>query len=88
VITKAVDVYAYPSEQPGKEPPLQNDQQPYFNPIGFDQHFLAKPADVKQVWDFVTVEQIQPQGLTAIRKARLAYSCLPQCAQWACSHAC
>jgi hypothetical protein len=73
VITKAVDAYVYTSEQTGKEPLVQNDQQPYLNPSGFDQQFLAKSTDIKQIWDFVTVEQIQPQGLTAIRNALNAF---------------
>ena len=73
VLTKAVDAHADLSVQPGKGPLTQSDEQPYLNPNGFNQQFLAKPADIRQVWDFVTVDQIQPQGLTAIRNAMNAF---------------
>lgn len=42
---------------------------PYLNPGTFDQRFLAKQADVKQIWDFTDIEQIQLDGLTAIKNA-------------------
>jgi intracellular sulfur oxidation DsrE/DsrF family protein len=73
VVTKAVDVHASSSVQSGSGPLTQNDAQVYLSPGGFDQQFLAKSADVRQIWDFVTVEQIQPQGLTAIRNALNAF---------------
>lgn len=72
-VTKAVDAHASSSVQAGNGPLTQNDAQAYLSPSGFDQQFLAKSADIRQIWDFVTVDQIQPQGLTAIRNALNAF---------------
>ena len=72
-VTKAVDVYASSSGQSGTGPLAQNDALSYLSPNGFDQQFLAKSADIRQIWDFVTVDQIRPQGLTAIRNALNAF---------------
>lgn len=46
---------------------------PYLNPVGFDQQFLAKQADVKQVWDFAASEQIQSDGFVPIKNALNAF---------------
>jgi len=40
----------------------------YLHPGTYDQSFLSKPADVKQIWDFTTFEQVQ-QGSSAVRNA-------------------
>lgn len=46
--------------------PLQGsqvrDDGPYLNPGTFNQQFLAKTADVRQIWDFATIEQVQSDG--------------------------
>jgi len=73
VITKVVDARANSPVQAGNGPLTQSDEQPYLNPSDFDQQFLTKPADIKQIWDFVTIDQVQPQGLTAIRNALNAF---------------
>lgn len=70
-ITKAIDVHASSSIQQSKGPTIDN--QPYLSPSGFDQRFLAKSADIRQIWDFVTIEQVQPQGLVAVRNALNAF---------------
>jgi len=72
-VTKAVDVSAHPSVISGIQPLQQPDMQAYIDPGGFEQQFLTKSADIKQIWDFVTVEQVQPQGLTAVRNALNAF---------------
>jgi hypothetical protein len=73
VITKAVDAHASPSVRSDQTSSQQNDMQLYLNAGGFDQQFLAKAADIKQIWDFVTIDQIQPQGLNPIRNALNAF---------------
>lgn len=73
VITKVVDARDHVPVQSSNGPLGRSDEQAYFRPVGFDQQFLAKLADIKQIWDFVTIEQIQPQGLTAIRNALNAF---------------
>ena len=72
-VTKALDTHAGSSTQPDATSSPQNDKQPYLNPAGFDQQFLAKSADIKQIWDFVTIDQIYPQGLNPIRNAINAF---------------
>jgi hypothetical protein len=57
-----------PLAQPTKGSQAQDDG-PYLNSGGFPQQFLAKSADVKQVWDFSAIEQIQSEGLTPIKNA-------------------
>jgi hypothetical protein len=73
VVTKTLDAHANPSVQSDRASSQQNDAQPYLNPSGFDQQFLAKSADIKQIWDFVTIAQIYPQGLNPIRNAMDAF---------------
>ncbi len=34
----------------------------YLNPGTFNQQFLTKKADIKQIWDFATSEQVQSDG--------------------------
>lgn len=72
-IVKATDAYAKTSVQANQNSFTQSDGQPYLNPGGFDQRFLAKPADIKQIWDFVTTDQVYPQGLSAVRNAMNAF---------------
>ena len=73
VVTKILDVHTNPSVRPDQTSSQQDDMKPYLNPTGFDQQFLAKSADIKQIWDFVTFDQIQPQGLNPIRNAMNAF---------------
>jgi len=42
--------------------------EPYLHPGNYDQSFLAKTADVKQIWDFTNFDQVN-NGLSAIRNA-------------------
>lgn len=72
-VIKATDVYANASVQANQNSSTQSNGQPYLNAGGFDQQFLAKSADIKQIWDFVTTDQIYPQGLAAIRNAMNAF---------------
>ncbi len=46
---------------------LMQDISPYLHPGTFNQQFLAKTADIKQIWDFSNIEQIQSDGFNAIR---------------------
>src|ERR1019366_1529831 len=69
VATKTLDAHASPSVQSSNVLSAKDDKQPYLNPTGFDQQFLAKAADIKQIWDFTTIEQIEPSGLNPIRNA-------------------
>jgi hypothetical protein len=47
--------------QPAKGPQEQSDE-PYLNPGTYNQQFLAKTADVRQIWDFATINQVQSDG--------------------------
>lgn len=57
-----------PPAQLTKNRILQSDE-PYLHPTGFDQEFLLKPADVKQIWDFTNIQQVQPDGFAPIKNA-------------------
>lgn len=50
-----------PLVQPAQESQAQDDG-PYLKPGTFNQQFLAKMADVRQIWDFATIEQVQSDG--------------------------
>lgn len=52
--------------------PTQNNG-PYLKPGTFDQQFLAKPADVKQIWDFSALEQVLSEGFIPIKNAMNAF---------------
>jgi hypothetical protein len=73
VATKALDAHASPSVQSSNALSTQDDKQTYLSPIGFDQQFLAKAADIKQIWDFTTIDQIEPSGLNPIGNALNAF---------------
>ncbi len=60
------------SVQPAKYSQIPGDG-PYLNPTGFDQQFLAKSADVKQIWDFAAIDQIQSDGFSPIKNALNAF---------------
>ncbi len=38
------------------------DVGPYLNPGAYNQQFLAKTANVRQIWDFATIEQVRSDG--------------------------
>jgi len=44
------------------------DNKPYLHTGNYDQSFLTKTADVKQIWDFTNFDQVN-SGLSAIRNA-------------------
>lgn len=46
---------------------------PYFHPGTFNQEFLAKVADVRQIWDFAAIEQVQSDNFTPIKNAMNAF---------------
>ena len=45
----------------------------YINPYGFNQQFLTKAADIKQIWDFATIEQVLSDGFIPITNAMNAF---------------
>lgn len=49
------------------------DDGPYLSPGTFNQQFLAKSADIKQVWDFAGIDQIQSDSFTPIKNALNAF---------------
>lgn len=83
VTAEVINAHAVPPVQPatGYPTPLiqpatgasTQGNGPYLNPIGFDQQFLAKPADVKQVWDFAAIDQIQLDSFSPIKNALNAF---------------
>jgi len=56
------------SASPVQGSPAQSDG-PYLKAGTFDQQFLAKPADVKQIWDFSALEQVSSEGFIPIKNA-------------------
>lgn len=71
-MVQPVEGVSTPPAQPTNEPQISGDG-PYLNPGTFNQLFLAKSADVKQVWDFANIEQIQSDGFTPIKNAMNAF---------------
>jgi hypothetical protein len=83
VAAEVINMHGTSSVQPGSEssalsvPPATYSQipgdGPYLNPTGFDQQFLAKAADVKQIWDYAALDQIQSDGFGPIKNALNAF---------------
>jgi hypothetical protein len=69
---KVIDRSAPISAQSTTGSPSQDDG-PYLNPEGFNQHFLSQRADIKQIWDFSTIAQVQSDGFLAVRNAMNAF---------------
>ncbi|HZS77440.1 MAG TPA: hypothetical protein VFA41_12575 [Ktedonobacteraceae bacterium] len=71
-VIKALDLQTNPPLTNDQPSFLEENKQSYLSPTGFNQDFLAKSADVKQIWDFVTLDQIN-SGCAAIKNAMNAF---------------
>lgn len=67
-ITEAINIHTSSVAQSITGPSMQ-ENEPYLNPGTFDQRFLAKQANVKQIWDFASIEQLQSDSITPIKNA-------------------
>lgn len=71
IITKVVGAHSV-TQMRAEDKQLRDNENPdwsYLHPKGYNQEFLIKPADMKQIWDFSNIPQILPDGLTAIKNA-------------------
>ncbi len=72
VVAQITEQPALPPTQTGREPILSASES-YVKVGGYDQSFLLKSADVKQIWDYSDFTQIQGDGFTPLRNALNAF---------------
>ncbi|MGB8345306.1 MAG: hypothetical protein WCD86_10510 [Ktedonobacteraceae bacterium] len=81
VTAGVINAHVAASEPPSQGSPLAQSAKysqipgdgPYLHPGTFNQEFLAKVADVRQIWDFAALEQVQSDGFTPIKNAMNAF---------------
>lgn len=71
-LTQLLQVPLTSTAQSVKNAQIQGDG-PYLHPSAFDQRFLEKAADIRQIWDFATIEQVQSDGFTPIKNSMNAF---------------
>lgn len=73
ITASAISIHSVSSLQSPQSFQVQ-DAEAYLNPGTFNQQFLAKAADLRQIWDFATFAQVNSDGgFTPIKNAMNAF---------------